>query len=163
MLLTQCESREDAIYNGRPYELAGPPVQIYHPVFAKFIREIYRPVKAGDLTDEELEGAVAFMHASLDFYEDESGRQDSLNKVKEALGEFATPRMRIDARPILPDGTTYVLCQSTKEFATVCITELGNEIGEGGFDPMMEAEREFVWTCSSEMVIALASRYASPR
>ena len=153
LLEAQHESRKDAVYNNRPHHLTGPPVQLYHPAFAKFIREISRPVKPGDLTHEELEEAARFIDASLDFFRDESYREKCLNDLDGTLGRFtAFELMSVDARLINPGGTTTVLCDSAEKEAVVRIVELKNEIGEGDSDPIMQAECGFVLICSSEMV-----------
>ncbi|KAI0336575.1 hypothetical protein GY45DRAFT_1429653 [Cubamyces sp. BRFM 1775] len=37
LLQTQTTLRIDAVYNCRPLELTGPPITMYHPVFANFL------------------------------------------------------------------------------------------------------------------------------
>ena len=148
----QIKSRKDAIYNSRPYELTGAPVQLYQPAFAKFIREISRPVKAGELPREELDGAAHFIDTSLSFFQDEAHRQTSLHNLDGALGKLTAQQINVDARVIKPDGTTVVPCPSAEKEAVVRIVELKNEVGEGDSDPIMQAECGFVLICSSEMV-----------
>ena len=148
----QHRGREDAVYNNRPHYLTGAPVQLYHPVFAKFIREISCPVEAGDLAHEELEEAARFIDVSLDFFRDETLRQKYLNDLDGTLGKLASGQIVVDARVIKPDGTTTVFCKSARREAVVRIVELKNEVGEGDSDPIMQAECGFVLICSSEMV-----------
>lgn len=47
---------------------------------------------------------------------------------------------------------TTVTCPAIKQDAVVRIVELKNEIGEGGSDPIAQAECDFVLVCSSETV-----------
>jgi len=147
--LTQRASRVDAVYNSRPYELTGPPVQIYHPAFTTFIKEISHPIPVEELA-EELDLAVKFIFASLDF-EEGSDRRVKLNNLK-ILGDLVSPKFKVDARKIFPDGTTTVFCPFAGEDAIVRVVELKNDIGEGGTDPIMQAECGFALICSSEMV-----------
>ena len=148
--ITQRASREDAVYNSRPYNLTGPPVQIYHPAFTTFIREASRPIPVGELA-EELDLAMKFIFASLDFFEQGSDRRVKLNNLK-AFGDLIAPEIKVDARKISPDGMTTIFCPSAERDAIVRIVEVENDIGEGGSDPIMQAECGFAIICSSEMV-----------
>jgi len=148
--ITQNESHKDAVYNSRPYKLTGPPVQIYHPAFTTFIRENSSLIPVGELA-EELKQATKLIHASLDFFKDESDRKAKLKNLK-TFGDLVSPEVKIDARKIYPDGITTVFCPSAEREATVRIVELKNDIGEGGSDPTMQAECGFALICSSERV-----------
>ena len=65
---TQKEKEIDAIYNGRPVNLTAPPIEIYHPVFAKFRHEISLPIDKSSFTAEELGMAMELVTTSLAFY-----------------------------------------------------------------------------------------------
>jgi len=148
--ITQNESRKDAVYNSRPYNLTGPPVQIYHPAFATFIRENSRSIPVGELT-EELKQATKLIHVSLEFFKEESDRKAKLNTLK-TFGDLVSPEVNIEPRTIPPDGITTIFCPSAEQEATIRIVELKNDIGEGGSDPIMQAECGFALICSSDRV-----------
>ena len=159
MRAIQHSSRKDAVYNNRPQHLTGPPIQIYHPAFTTFIREISRPADVGTLSHEELDAAAELISASLDFFAEESDRLTKLNNLK-ALGDLISPDIKLNARTITLDGTTAVYCPSAKQDAIVRIVELKNDVGEGASDPIMQAECGFVLICSSEMVTCLVRPYS---
>ncbi len=51
---TQKENQADAIYNGRPINLTAPPIEIYHPIFAKFQHEISVKIDKSSFTPNKL-------------------------------------------------------------------------------------------------------------
>ena len=130
--------------------MTGPPVQIYHPAFATFIRENSRLIPVGELT-EELKQATKLIHASLDFFKEESDRKAKLHSLG-TFGDLVSPEVNVEARKIYPDGITTVFCPSAGQEATVRIVELKNDIGEGGSDPIIQAECGFALICSSARV-----------
>jgi hypothetical protein len=151
LLDSQCRDREDVIYNHRPHFLTGPPIQIYNPAFATFVREMSHPCSKMEFTPKELGDALEFINVSLDFYKDESFRRDKIHSLR-VLGDLTSPEVKFDSRTIKPDGTVTIYCPASKQEAIVRIVEMKNEIGEGSSDPIAQAECGFVLICSSEKV-----------
>jgi hypothetical protein len=145
------EERKDAVYNHRPHLSTGPPVQIYNPAFATFIREMSHPPATLEFSDKELGNALEFINITLDFYEDKVDRRSKIDELQ-VLGRLISPEINIDARVITPDGTTTITCPASRQEATIRIVEVKNEIGEGGSDPIVQAECGFVLICSSKEV-----------
>ena len=151
LLANQREERKDVVYNHRPHLLTGPPVQIYNPAFVTFIREMSHPPTTLEFSDKELDNALDFIDASLDLYESKFNRQSKIDDLR-VLGRLISPEITIDARVVTPDGTTTITCPASKQEVTVRIVEVKNEIGEGGSDPIVQAECGFVLICSSKEV-----------
>ena len=57
------------MYNDRPLDPSGPPIQIYHPAFATFVQESVDT--ATTFTPETLDRAREFVSVSPGFHEDE--------------------------------------------------------------------------------------------
>ena len=112
LLDTQREHRLDAVYNNRPHQLIGAPVQLYHPAFANFVREISEPV----------ENAADFIYASLDFLRDERRRQPYLNEKTTVLcssGEEAVVRI-VELKSEIGEGDSDPIVQAECRFVLIC-------------------------------------------
>jgi hypothetical protein len=101
-----------------------------------------------EFTHEELDEALDLIDASLNLYEDKYSRRDQID----ALGRLGSLEMRLESRVLKPDGTVTIHCPTSKQEAVVRIVEMKNEIGEGGSDPIAQAECGFVLICSSKKV-----------
>ena len=130
----------DAIHNNRPLGLSGPPIQIYHPAFATFIRESLDTTTT--LTPETLDMARELINVSLEFHEDELRRKTELEKL-EFWRSILSTDYASDSTVIDPDGSITVRPHGGRRTA-IRIVELKNEIGEGKSDPIMQAERRYV-------------------
>ena len=163
LLVTQRDEREDAVYNHRPHTLTGPLVQIYNPAFVTFIREMSHPCTTVEFSDVELDNALDFIDASLSFYEHRFDRRTKIHELK-ALGCLGFSEIFHEPRVIRHDGTTTVICPTSGQEAVVRIVEMKNEIGEGGSDPIAQAECGFVLICSSQKVtrFLIAPAYTQP-
>jgi len=104
-----------------------------------------------DFSHSELDNAFDFIDVSLTLHKDESERRTKLHNL-EALGHLYSSEITLDIKTIKPDGTTRVRCPSAEQEAIVRIVELKNEIGEGGSDPIAQAECGFVLVCASKTV-----------
>jgi len=156
LFANQRRGRDDAVYNNRPHAFIGPPVQIYNPAFAKFILEMSRSHEDMEFTGEELGNALEFIYTSLDFHKDEGVRRSRIGDLR-VLGGLLSPVINIDTtKVIIPDGATVVACHGNQR-AIARIVEVKNEIGEGGSDPIAQAECGFVLISSSTQVILLLS------
>jgi len=116
-----------------------------------FIQEMSRPYTSLDFSQQELTGALDFIDASLNYYENGSYRRANLHKLQ-ALGDLISPEINLEPRVIKPDGILTVIDPTSKQEAYIRIVEIKNEIGEGGSDPVVQAECGFVLICSSKKV-----------
>lgn len=158
----QSPARDDALYNGRPYPLTPPPIAIYDPVFAYFSRELSAVPNIGDFSKEELEQTRDFITLSLDFYRDEKDRQFALEAVVAQLlgGRMASlqsTNIILGSNTIIPDGHNSCACPALSRgrapiFTETNVNELKNGPGDGGCDPVAQAECCYVSMCSSDRV-----------
>ena len=109
------------------------------------------PHDAIEFSDKELEMALKFINTSLNLHEYEFDRRAKMDELQ-VLGRLLTRRVQVDAGELILDGMTGALCPTITQEATVRIVEVQNEIGEGGSDPIMQAECGFVLICSSKKV-----------
>ena len=154
----QVSTRVDAVYNCRPPALSGPPIQIYHSVFATFIRDSLDTSK--ELTPDLLDMALKLINSSLEFYKDELARRSAL-EVLQCWGDIYTTEFRVGSTSIRPDGVLTVK-KSIGPRMVFEVVELKNEIGEGGSDPIMQAERSYASIVSSEDVCVFFSPASTP-
>jgi hypothetical protein len=161
---TQKENEVDAIYNGRPVNLTAPPIEIYHPVFAKFRHEISLPIDKSSFTTEELSMAMELVTTSLAFYKDEDARIKEITTAMNVLvGEQALRRaeiMRDNGKHYTPDGSVFVQCEkfARHDEAASAFTEVKNGIGEGGSDPIQQAQCDYVLFYSADHVRCSSSQ-----
>lgn len=150
---TQISTRVDAVHNERPIHLTCPPLQIYHPVFSKFLSNAFLPF-SGDL--ETLRKTSQLMGASRQYYEHEWERADLLRSLLSTLVHpgfrDATSVPIDDDDEFWPDGKV----NSTRLWGSalpVCaLLEVKNEVGTGGCDPALQCQSDFVKLCSAEIV-----------
>ena len=73
------------ILNGRPWNVSGPPVGLFHPIFDQFIAYFndplpnYRTASSADDVDNLMpstDEVFSFMRASSEFYEEEQSQKD---------------------------------------------------------------------------------------
>jgi len=112
---TQKEDQADAIYNGRPINLTAPPIEIYHPTFAKFRHEISVKIDKSSFTPNELSMAFDLVINLLAFYEDEDARIKDITMAMNALVDDQVLRrteiMRDCGKLYKPDGSIFVQCE----------------------------------------------------
>ncbi|KAI0714115.1 hypothetical protein C8Q72DRAFT_206479 [Fomitopsis betulina] len=146
----QHSRRPDAVHNFRPLELFTPPVTIYHPVFARFRRLMAQ--EPTDLGPEELTRAQRFVVAANKIYQSEeqriSGLQDTFRWLHANILTKKTFEFR--SQKLIPDGAVCI-AKTPDDFDTVSvITEVKNEIGDGGCDPLAQAECDYVAIYSAD-------------
>ncbi|KAI0808401.1 hypothetical protein C8Q74DRAFT_1363768 [Fomes fomentarius] len=142
---TQTPSRQDAVYNFRPLDLAARPIAIYHPVFAHFL-SIMANLEDTELTHEELERAQWFVNDAVDFYGVEARR------IKAYNGEAVHPTILESITLTFASGTL----QSNGRVASIetpdcfliipTIREVKEDVGTGACDPNAQAECDYART-----------------
>ena len=154
-------SRIDAVRNERPMYLAGPPIQIYHPVFSKFLSLAFSPF---DGDEETLQRTSEFIEASREFYDDEKTRVKAIGQSLSALVHSEVlndPTNYTDGSSFKPDGTIYASHSPNSPRSVCAYVEVKNEIGTGGCDPALQCQSDFVKLCSSSTVGVLPIRDGS--
>jgi hypothetical protein len=154
-IVTQTDFRADAVYNYRPANLAPPPITIYHPVFAKFLQLMAEPRNP---THEELNLAHSFVCLASAYHKDEATRiSELLFNMRAAVhfGILGPRQLAYQSRQLVLDGV--VTSAATPDgFRTIAaILEAKAEIGEGGNDPIAQAECAYVAVYSAEEVFYL--------
>ena len=70
----QKEENLDAVLNRRPAHMVPPPITIYHPVFADFLRNMSSTPPLHEFDDDEIENARSFLFEAQDLYQDNVSR-----------------------------------------------------------------------------------------
>ena len=166
LLNAQKVNRIDAIYNGRPIELTAPPIEIYHPVFAKFRREISVPIEKSSFSADELAQVSDLVAHSLAFYGKEIFRIAKIRKDMDALVDdhvlWVTSIARDNGASFLPNGSVFVLCDKLATYGVTAFTEVKNGIGEAGSDPIHQAQCDYVLYYSANDVGSSSSWFCGP-
>lgn len=157
---TQNRNRPDAIFDQRPVELTGPPIAIYHPIFAQF-----RSLASSDFAMDEtiLQNTWNFIETSRSFYADEYHRAPAVTQsLHRLVPSFAwKPGFGFeDGRRIGPDGAVSVSlpqCPNLVKTPVCVFFEMKNEVGAGGCDPVQQCQSDFVRLYSSDDVSAFPS------
>ncbi|KAJ3982381.1 hypothetical protein F5890DRAFT_1476180 [Lentinula detonsa] len=139
---SQVEEHPDAAYNHRPPELAPPPLSIYHPVFARFRREMATPTESLQLTDKELRQASLLMDVSLRHYSSEEQRREALSKVffLDEQRFWNGMSININDTKMEPDGVLKLDLGFGFASLYTILGELKNGGGDGGCDPSDQAQ-----------------------
>ena len=154
--MTQVSDRVDAVYNGRPMNLIAPPIQIYHPVFEKFLSRACLPFGGDDIT---LQRTSMVMEAACRCYKDEAARMVVLRPllallVHKDILNFGTIYLD-DNRRMQPDATVFAGCNWGVMRPVCAFFEAKNEVGTGGCDPILQCQSDFVKLYSSSAVSVL--------
>ncbi|KAH7098894.1 hypothetical protein BKA62DRAFT_673995 [Auriculariales sp. MPI-PUGE-AT-0066] len=120
-----------ALYNGRPATLTGPPLGVYHPVFARFWRLVEEREDAV-LTPEHLRLATELIDKSTEFYGDEKERpMPSDSDVVRTCANGREP----DGGPLIDTFAGRIMINP--------FIEIKKEIGAGSCDPFDQAAANY--------------------
>ncbi|KAI0351578.1 hypothetical protein OH77DRAFT_931829 [Trametes cingulata] len=140
---TQIPDGEDPIYNGRPIDLTGVPITIYHPAFSTFLR-----VWNGDdeLEQHEIACARSFVRACAGIYESDADRVIALDKsgIPDSVHDTILTQITLRLSPnkkIEPDGVVRATVGLGIPRPLICITQVKSEIGQGGCDPNDQSQQ----------------------
>lgn len=153
----QKKANKHAIYNGRPPTLLGPPIVIGHPVFSLFKSVLSASLADKPLRSTELDVASDFRKLSLEVYDNDHERRKMIAKILTFAGQTAFKMSEVtpDRRAFRPDGLVEIRLSPPGQGAllgVICFQELKNEIGEGGSDPIRQAELNYKHLVSSKDV-----------
>ena len=129
-------------------------MEIWCFAFSDFQHALSLPPTQTEFSPRELDSAFGFMTALLKLYPSKQDRQAALQEERFAGSAMfkggALPGVRCKT-----DGYLSVPCQILGELRFLvfyCLQELKNEIGEGGSNPMRQAECDYIALVSSRMV-----------
>ncbi|KAI9456037.1 hypothetical protein BJY52DRAFT_1384109 [Lactarius psammicola] len=143
------------IWNGRPSTNRGIPIQLYHPSFAKFLRNIREDTIEVDL---KYSATHSLFYSSAMVYSNKAERVDSVKLfLEEAIGHEIFAQCVFDLRS---NGACTVYCGGLRALAAE--TEFKNEIGTGGRDPSHHCATFFHSYYSREEMEPVRNRCCCP-
>ncbi|KAJ3002596.1 hypothetical protein NUW54_g5765 [Trametes sanguinea] len=161
---TQTRNVADTIYNGRPLQLLGVPVTIYSSAFTNFQR-----IMADnnlEFTPKELKLIREIIGASVAFHPNEAERVKHMTgPLHRFLGYelLVVTEIPLSSGLIKPDGIVRATVEDHKVVQPLrCIVEVESEIGQGGCDPIAQAERCYRVFYSSEEAERLRAACCCP-
>lgn len=138
------QQEKHPIYNGRPGNLFGPPIAIYHEVFAK-LKDDLANADAIQVDECELRTTQALFTASAAFYDNEKDRVKKTKELWQTLLRASINSVVLDGNISITDGA--VTCEIGIGLnALLSILEWKKEIGSHG-DPAYQGAcsyRKFV-------------------
>ncbi|KAJ7248646.1 hypothetical protein B0H12DRAFT_1234949 [Mycena haematopus] len=147
----------EAIYNGRPANLTGPPISVYHPIFGVFQSMIARDLKTFPFERQDLQVTQALINAASQYYVNEKERQDQIASFLDyffGVGFSTTKELRSGAKTYKPDSSKrcpmdalYDAWEAGHGEALSLIRELTNGVGIGSCDPMDQGEKDYLFSC----------------
>ncbi|KAJ3993600.1 hypothetical protein F5050DRAFT_1780547 [Lentinula boryana] len=156
LVSSQVEERPDAAYNHRPPELAPPPLSIYHPVFARFRREMATSTESLQFSDNELGQASLLMDVSLRYYSSQEDRREAVGKVFEVDGQRVWDGACVSVNDTIMevDGVLGLNLGFGSRLGSglvyTMLGELKNGSGDGGCDPSDQAQCAYIKLVSSK-------------
>jgi hypothetical protein len=148
------------MYDECPPHLSPPPIQIYHPILTKFIS---RANSEFDGDEETLRLTSEFIQVSREFYSDKR-RWWALRHLPGVLIHphiLSSQKVYIgpEGHWILPSGVVWVDSKPIpiySEHPICAFSEVEDEIGNGGWDPALHCQSDYVQVHSSDKVSALS-------
>jgi len=149
LVLNQNSTSPDAIFNGRPTTMDGPPLSIYHPIFSTFMREYSVPVDHARISEEDMISASNLMANAAKYYKEVS---DRLCNIGPDLAHFLDIQWEAAfisaARKWVPDGNTKVTCPLSKR-GILSPATLFFQLKKGHADPVEQAQHDHLLLCTS--------------
>ncbi|KAJ7493289.1 hypothetical protein B0H11DRAFT_1718173, partial [Mycena galericulata] len=150
---TQLSTRPDAIFNGRPVGLTGPPITLYSPIFQKFITKLANIPE--NIKREDLEIANVLLTKSSPYYENELKRQQKIGAlIKHFLDCVDVPAtFLVDECSFVPAMNRQVpacglyvgLLAERRLFSL--LSEFKNNLGSGNCDPNDQVAKDYLCAC----------------
>jgi hypothetical protein len=116
-------------HNLRPADASGPPITLFHPVFAEFKANLTREL---EIDNSFLESVIEATVKFSDFYKDESHRRSLAEPFFCKLFDQAS----ICEVPLKTNGKLDGVIWAPNLVASTVIFEWRSEVGSGGTDPL---------------------------
>jgi hypothetical protein len=162
MKATQKILQPAAIYNGRPPNLTGPPVFVYHPVFAKFVSQVRMDVDDFEFKEKDIEITQDICELLAQYHDTEPAMQSAIRPLFEwffGLQNFGPKKIYSGRKWCEPNGQRLVklpgLYESTApgfSYVPSKLSELKLGIGSGGCDPIDQGEKDYQLCCMNPNV-----------
>ena len=159
LLSAQTPNNPRAVYNGRPTELTGPCLSIYHPIFQEFMQAYNSQINLHEITSIDYKLANHLVCSSAKYFPTVDDRIEAIIPCLEPyLGKHFVPRGGLysdDKHWWLPDGHAKVECglhelgELEYKWMTKLILEIKNGFGIGDSDAVEQAQRDYVLVCTS--------------
>ena len=158
LLLAQTPNNPRAVYNGRPTELTGPCLSIYHPVFQEFMQAYNSPIKVDEITPHDYDLANLLVCSSVKYFRTESDRFLAIiPRLQPYLGKYFVRQGRIESfdKRWTPAGHATVECGLYKEgemghkWMHKLILEFKNGVVISDSDVVEQAQRGYALVCTS--------------
>lgn len=152
LMQTEHENVPEAVYDGRPTNINGPSITIYHPIFSEFKRKLSQLPALGEIPPSDLQMALLFVDTSARYFSDEGERQRALRPYVVAFlnGSFDEATIVCGKTTMKLDGHRRARCgllslgYQGRDAMLVCLEELKNGIGLGSVDPIEQAAKGYV-------------------
>ncbi|KDQ24221.1 hypothetical protein PLEOSDRAFT_1085497 [Pleurotus ostreatus PC15] len=152
LMMTEHENVPEAVYDGRPANLIGPSITIYHPIFSEFKHKLNQLPAVGEIPPSDLQMALLFVDTSARYFSDEGERHRALcpfvvhflgGSFDETTIVCGKTTMRLDGHRRARCGLLSLGYQG-RDAMLVCLEELNNGIGLGNVDPVEQAAKGYV-------------------
>ncbi|KAL0955361.1 hypothetical protein HGRIS_001609 [Hohenbuehelia grisea] len=171
LMETERPNHSEAVYDGRPSDLTGPSIAIYHPIFAEFQRLLGQTPAAGEIPIQALKAASTLISLSTGYYAKESDRQAAIAPAVISLLEtviFRETTLQYGSQSFKPDGHRTAKCglfdslEPGYQGMLELIAEVKNGIGQGDRDPIEQCGKSFLVVATSSELAKLRSISCMP-
>lgn len=154
--LIQISEQPNAVYSYQPLLLSGPPIRVYHLVFANFLHcmnNSYEP------SYKELDWANGFVTTCSAYYKTKALCKRAMKDMKVAVHRNILMTIDLLCYELVElDGVARVLGLTCGFCPVMIIHKVRNEIGEGNCNPIAHTECCYIAIYSSNEV---STRHAS--
>ncbi|KAJ6501824.1 hypothetical protein DFH09DRAFT_850861, partial [Mycena vulgaris] len=160
MKKTQTTANPLAVFNGHPHPLVGPPITIYHPIFADFQRLLNTPLDEFPFQPGDLKMA-AHLCEMVSTYDSEATRAPDIDATLTAFFGvgFSRATRWSNGKEYIPDGSRYValILISLILSLPVLLYEDKRAPGSGGCDPIVQGEQDYHTAIINKLAEGVAS------
>ncbi|KAK2464712.1 hypothetical protein APHAL10511_003288 [Amanita phalloides] len=143
------------ICDGRNETAPGPPVELFHPVFAHFLNDLGQETSV--VAKETSRIVVDYMKAAAKSYTSEDKRRSELTKfLPDIIGQPI--ELAYNSDNTRPDGMVRHQTQAWGP-AVILLKEDKNELGDGGSDPSTQVGLSYARTWAQNDVVSKTSGY----
>ncbi|KZV95145.1 hypothetical protein EXIGLDRAFT_834524 [Exidia glandulosa HHB12029] len=162
LVTAQMLTRPEAILNGRPHELTGPPIGVYHHIFPKFQNGC---TKAIPLQRAYVSLTFQFLLASRQYYPSETARQNALRSLLyDLLGSDVFIPSAIEGASGMRDSVHGLSAQvaPARHSMYSLLGEIKNGFSTSGCDRLEQASHRYRKLCAAPHLDELRRKTAMP-